>query len=75
MKLRRRYDDLASEVSKLAQQHELLLAQMSEEKAEWEKLHKVCFLQDFHDQPRLVGDSPVPISCCVPFIGGHHNSE
>lgn len=41
MKLRRRYDDLASEVSNLAQQRELLLTQMLEEKAEWEKLHRV----------------------------------
>ena len=41
MKLRRRYDDLASEVSNLVQQRELLLTQMSEEKAEWEKLQRV----------------------------------
>lgn len=42
MKLRRRFDELASEVSNLGQQREFLLAQMSEDKAEWEKLHKVC---------------------------------
>jgi hypothetical protein len=41
MKLRRRYDELTAEVSALLQQRELLLTQMSDDKAEWEKLQRV----------------------------------
>jgi hypothetical protein len=41
MKLRRRYDELTSEVTGLVQQRELLLTQISDDKAEWEKLQRV----------------------------------
>lgn len=41
MKLRRRYDELAADVSGLAQQRELLLTQITDDKAEWEKLQRV----------------------------------
>jgi hypothetical protein len=41
MKLRRRYDELTAEVSALLQQRELLLTQISDDKAEWEKLQRV----------------------------------
>lgn len=41
MKLRRRYDELTAEVTALVQQRELLLTQMSDDKAEWEKLQRV----------------------------------
>lgn len=52
MKLRRRYDELATEVSHLAQQRELLLTQISDDKAEWDKQQRVglelltCLLPD-----------------------------
>lgn len=41
MKLRRRYDEMAADVAQVNRQKELLLTQISEEKAEWEKLHTV----------------------------------
>jgi hypothetical protein len=41
MKLRRRYDELTAELSALLQQRELLLTQISDDKAEWEKLQRV----------------------------------
>ena len=41
MQLRRRFDELSGEVSRLAQQRELLLTQMADEQAEWEKRQQV----------------------------------
>jgi hypothetical protein len=41
MKLRRRFEELSSEVSCLTQQRELLLTQMADEQAEWEKRQQV----------------------------------
>lgn len=41
MKLRRRFEELTSEVSCLTQQRELLLTQMADEQAGWEKRQQV----------------------------------
>lgn len=41
MKLRRRFEELTSEVSRLTQQRELLLTQMADEQAEREKRQQV----------------------------------
>lgn len=41
MKLRRRYDELSAEVSGLSQQREMMLTQMAEQQAEWEKQQQV----------------------------------
>lgn len=41
MKLRRRFEELSSEVSRLTQQRELLLTHMADEQAEWEKRQQV----------------------------------
>lgn len=41
MKLRRKYQDMLNEFNSLMKQKDLLLTQMSDEKAEWEALHKV----------------------------------
>jgi len=41
MKLRRRYDDLSAEVSDLTQQRDQLMAQMAEEKADWDRQQQV----------------------------------
>lgn len=47
MKLRRRFDDLSGEVSRLNQQRELLLTQMADEQAEWEKRQQVGWLAQY----------------------------
>lgn len=44
MKLRRRYDELSAQLSGLSQQRELLLTQMDDEQAKWEKQQKVGVL-------------------------------
>lgn len=41
MKLRRRFDDLSEEVSRLTQQRELLLTQLADDQAQWEKRQQV----------------------------------
>ena len=41
MKLRRRYDELSEEVGRLTQQRELLLTQMNDDQADWEKRQQV----------------------------------
>jgi hypothetical protein len=41
MKLRRRFDEMSEDVSRLTQQRELLLTQMADDQAEWEKRQQV----------------------------------
>ena len=41
MKLRRRFDDLSEQVARLTQQRELLLTQMADDQAQWEKRQQV----------------------------------
>jgi hypothetical protein len=41
MKLRRRFDEMSEDVSRLTQQQELLLTQMADDQADWEKRQQV----------------------------------
>jgi hypothetical protein len=60
MKLRRRYDELSTEVAGLVQQRELLLTQISDDKAEWEKLQRVR--HGAGNQPAVLCSTASPFS-------------